>query len=60
MLNKNYALDIARVYFQGIKIKGADAGSFEVLNDTYARDDKHVYYLGKQIDDASPKSFEVM
>lgn len=48
------------VIFNGKRVKGARASSFQDLGWGYAKDTFDVYYLGEELDDASPSSFEVL
>jgi hypothetical protein len=48
------------VYFNSVKIPGADAASFRKLNDTWAKDCKHVYSVGRKIAKADVNSFHVL
>jgi hypothetical protein len=46
----HYAKDKNNVYYNGMKIKGAYAGSFIAFPDGYARDDSNIYYKGVKIE----------
>jgi hypothetical protein len=48
------------VYFNSVKIKGADGASFQKLNDTWGKDAKHVYAVGRKIAKADVSSFQVL
>ncbi|MFQ7387519.1 MAG: DKNYY domain-containing protein [Alistipes sp.] len=45
--------------FQGRKVGGASASSFENIGKGYGKDAWSVYYRGEKIDGASPATFEV-
>ena len=47
------------VFFQGRKVGGASASSFENIGKGYGKDAWSVYYRGEKIDGASPATFEV-
>lgn len=48
------------VYFNSVKIPGADGASFEKLNDTWGKDAKHVYAVGRRVAKADVHSFQVL
>jgi len=53
MLTKNYSMDAGHVFFDGVIIPEANAGSFRVLESgLYALDDQRVFYAGKILKNA--------
>ena len=54
-----YSKDNWTVYYEGRKVKGASAQTFEELGEGYGKDAWKVYYRGKELPGASPGSFEV-
>lgn len=60
MLTKHYSLDAGHVFFDGINIPEANAGSFRVIDSgLYAVDDKSVFYAGKLLKNAIPEGLIV-
>jgi hypothetical protein len=60
MLTKNYSLDAGHVFFDGVNIPEANAGSFRVIDSgLYAVDDKSVFYAGKLLKNALPEGLIV-
>lgn len=47
------------VFYNGRKIEGAFASTFEILRDGYAKDAFHVYWKGNPVQDASSSTFKV-
>lgn len=56
-LGGDYAHDSENVYFEGVKIEGADFNSFAYLGESYAKDKSSVYVIGYEIPGADPDSF---
>lgn len=48
------------VFYRGVKIKDASAGSFTDLGYGYAKDAFNVYYKGKELPDATLGSFVIL
>ncbi len=48
------------VFYDGQKIEGASASSFQVLKNGYAKDSFNVFYRGKKIDGCSASSFAII
>lgn len=60
MLTKHYSLDAGHVFFDGMNIPEANAGSFRVIDSgLYAIDDKSVFYAGKLLKNAIPEGLVV-
>jgi len=67
ILNRTtYAKDAANAFFEGRRMSGADAASFELIpprganrDALYARDGRRVYFEGSVLDGADPATFEV-
>lgn len=60
MLTKHYSLDAGHVFFDGVNIPEANAGSFRVIDSgLYAVDDKSVFYAGKLLKNAIPEGLIV-
>jgi len=60
MLTKHYSLDAGHVFFDGINMPEANAGSFRVIDSgLYAVDDKSVFYAGKLLKNAIPEGLIV-
>lgn len=60
MLTKNYSLDAGHVFFDGVNMPEANAGSFRVIDSgLYAVDDKSVFYAGKLLKNAVPEGLIV-
>ncbi|MDE6377575.1 MAG: DKNYY domain-containing protein, partial [Duncaniella sp.] len=54
-----YFISDNKVFFDGKRVKGAVASSFEILRDGYAKDSWNVYYRGVKINGATSNSFNV-
>lgn len=48
------------VFYNGRKIEGAFASTFEILKNGYAKDAFHVYWKGEVVQDASSSTFKVL
>jgi hypothetical protein len=48
------------VYYQGQKIKGADADTFKEFSNGYAKDATHVYYAGDLMPGADVATFVML
>jgi hypothetical protein len=59
VIDSQYALDDARVYFDGATIPDSDPSTFEVLEQHFSHDARHVYLSG-QIFTNDPVSFEIL
>lgn len=60
MLTKHYSLDAGHVFFDGVNMPEANAGSFRVIDSgLYAVDDKSVFYAGKLLKNAIPQGLIV-
>ena len=60
MLTKHYSLDAGHVFFDGVNMSEANAGSFRVIDSgLYAVDDKSVFYAGKLLKNAIPQGLIV-
>ncbi len=60
MLTKYYSLDAGHVFFDGVNMPEANAGSFRVIDSgLYAADDKSVFYAGKLLKNAIPQGLIV-
>ena len=55
-----YFITDDKVFFEGRRIDGATASSFQILHDGYAKDTWTVYYCGEKINGASAESFKVL
>lgn len=56
----NYAKDNKNVYYNGERIFGADADTFENLGDGYARDKSNAYYQGQKLFGAKGSLFKYL
>ena len=59
-LSRAYFRDKNSVYYYNMKIKHADAATFEPLNDHYAKDKNHVFYQDSLLKNADYPSFRVI
>lgn len=59
-LDRDYARDNSRAYFDGYQMRGADASSLETLTGAYARDRYRAYFRGTPLIDADNSSFSVL
>jgi hypothetical protein len=59
-LSRAYFRDKSSVYYYNMKIKHADAATFEPLNDHYAKDKNHVFYQDSLLKNADYPSFRVI
>ncbi len=60
MLTKHYSLDAGHVFFDGVNMPEANAGSFRAIDSgLYAVDDKSVFYAGKLLKNAIPQGLIV-
>jgi hypothetical protein len=55
-----YIYDDTAAFFEGKKIEGADAGTFQIPDDYYAKDEKNVYFEGRTVVGADPKTIQVL
>lgn len=66
----DYGKDKKNVYYEGKKVKNADAKTFEILGYTpeyrsmaicyfYGKDEKNIYYRGEVLKEADVKTFKV-
>ena len=55
-----YGLDDVHVYYTGVLIPFAHAGSFQLVGGGYARDKNFVYFNGVKLEGSSGKSFEII
>jgi hypothetical protein len=60
VLDKHYARDADRVYFEGHVIEHADPASFEVVGPFYGRDATHVFLKNTVIEGASAHTFRLL
>ncbi len=60
LIYEEYAKDDERVFYQGKKIEGADAKTFEAIGDFYARDKYRGYYGGDSIRSSSGTTFKII
>jgi hypothetical protein len=56
----HFATDGVGVYYDGVKIVGADAGSFTPLSSIYSLDSKRCFYRSARMVDANPKSLKLL
>ena len=56
----HYWKDDFSIFFNGEKIKDADARSFKLLSGWYATDARHVFYENKILEDAVPEHFTIL
>lgn len=59
VLEKGFAKDKNKAYFQGYEIQQSDAASFEYIEGLYAKDKNHVY-LGANSFSNDPQGFEIV
>ncbi len=59
-LDNGYAKSLTLAYYKGLKIEGANPGSFHVVDENYAKDQEHVFFREKAIEHADPSFFEVI
>ena len=50
VLRDGYAKDRWTVYYDGMKVEEASAGSFNCLKDGYAEDNWNTFYKGRKLD----------
>lgn len=59
-INKDYAKDKDRVFWETLVIKGADPRTFVVLGSLYGKDETKVFWREREITGADPKSFQIV
>jgi hypothetical protein len=58
--NSEFARDKNLVYFRGLPLEGADAGTFRPLRSPYWTDANRVYYFDKPVPGADPRTFRFL
>ena len=58
-LNAHFAKDKNNIYYQGVRLEGADLKSFEILGGFYSKDKNSVFYREEKVHKVNPRTFVV-